>query len=195
DEFGAFLDARGPARSNRLGLGVEAHRVRPMLIEIAEARALPAAEGVIGERYRDREVYPHHADIHPGCEIAGGVSVARENGDAIAVLVLGGKSQRLLVVLGANDREHRAEDFLLVNAHAGRHLVEKAAAHEEAILVALQFEIAAVDLELGTFLDAEIDVVLHLVEVRLSHHRPIVGLWISRGADLQALDPRTELLP
>src|SRR5258708_29379607 len=48
DEFGAFLGARGPARRHRLGLGVKAHRVGPVLVEVAEARALPAAEGVIG---------------------------------------------------------------------------------------------------------------------------------------------------
>src|SRR5438046_3129163 len=50
DELGAFLGARGPARRHGLGLGVEAHRVRPVLVEIAEAGALPAAERVVGER-------------------------------------------------------------------------------------------------------------------------------------------------
>jgi hypothetical protein len=34
-----------------------------VLVEIAEARALPAAEGVIGERHRDRHVDADHADI------------------------------------------------------------------------------------------------------------------------------------
>src|SRR5262245_57542936 len=47
DELGAFLDARGPARGHRLGLGVKAHGVGPVLIEVAEARTLPAADGVI----------------------------------------------------------------------------------------------------------------------------------------------------
>src|SRR5262249_49814566 len=45
-ELGALLDARGPAGGHRLGLGVEADRIRTMLVEIAEARFLPAAEGV-----------------------------------------------------------------------------------------------------------------------------------------------------
>src|SRR5256886_5030591 len=167
DEFGAFLDARGPARRHRLGLGVKAHRVGPVLVEVAEARALPAAEGVIGERHRDREIHAHHADVDSGREVAGGVAVAGEDGDAVAVVVLGGKPQRLLVVLCAHDREHRAEDLLLVDAHVGRHFVEQAAAHEEAALIALQLEAAAVDLELGALVADEIDVALHLVEMRL----------------------------
>src|SRR5215471_13935761 len=54
-ELGAFLDAGGPARGDGLGLGIETDRVRPVLIEIAETRALPAAERVIGKRHGDRE--------------------------------------------------------------------------------------------------------------------------------------------
>src|SRR3979409_1278642 len=49
----AFLDAGGPARGHRLGLGIEADRIRPVLVEIAEAGFLPAAEGVIRNRHRD----------------------------------------------------------------------------------------------------------------------------------------------
>src|SRR6188508_2524133 len=65
-ELRAFLDAGGPARGHRLGLGVEADRVRAVLVEIAEAGLLPAAEGVIGDRHRDRHVDADHADIDLG---------------------------------------------------------------------------------------------------------------------------------
>src|SRR6202140_2374420 len=65
-ELRAFLDAGGPARRHRLGLGVEADRIRPVLVEIAEAGLLPAAEGVIGDRNGDRHVDADHADIDPG---------------------------------------------------------------------------------------------------------------------------------
>ncbi len=71
-----------------------------------------------------------------------------------------------LVEIGrAHDRQHRAEDLLLVDAHLGLDVVEQAAAEEEAVLVALQFEAAAVDDELGAFLDAEIDIGAHLLEM------------------------------
>src|SRR5713101_5528396 len=49
----AFLDAGGPARGHGLGLGVEADRIRTVLVEIAEAGFLPAAKRVIGNRHRD----------------------------------------------------------------------------------------------------------------------------------------------
>src|SRR5262249_44377288 len=55
-ELRAFLDAGRPARSHCLGLGVEADRVRAMLVEVAEAGLLPAAEGVVRNRHRDRHV-------------------------------------------------------------------------------------------------------------------------------------------
>src|SRR5262245_37534501 len=63
DEFRAFLDAGRPARGHGLGLGVEADRVRAVLIEIAEARAFPAAECVIGEGDWNCEVHADHADV------------------------------------------------------------------------------------------------------------------------------------
>src|SRR5262245_33067718 len=63
DEFRSALGARRPARRDRLCLGVEADRVRPMLIEVTEAGALPTAEGVVGEGHRNREVHADHADL------------------------------------------------------------------------------------------------------------------------------------
>src|SRR5580704_16208017 len=59
DELRAFLDAGWPARGHRFGLGVEADRVRSVLIEIAEPGPFPAAERVVGEGHGNREV---HAD-------------------------------------------------------------------------------------------------------------------------------------
>jgi malonate-semialdehyde dehydrogenase (acetylating)/methylmalonate-semialdehyde dehydrogenase len=45
-----------------------------VLVEIAEARLLPAAEGMVGERHRDRHVDSDHADVDPAGEFAGGVA-------------------------------------------------------------------------------------------------------------------------
>src|SRR6185295_9619302 len=193
-ELGAFLGARRPARRYGFGFSVEAHRVGAVLVEIAEAGTLPSAEGVVGKWHRYREVHSHHADIDAVGEIARGIAVAGEDGDAVAVVVLGGKLQRLLVVLGAHHRKHRAENLLLVDAHVRRHLVEQTAAHEEALLVALQLEATAVDLQLGAFLEAEIDITLHLVDLRLGDHRPVIGLRIARRPDFQALHARDQLL-
>src|ERR1700738_5496828 len=67
-----FPDAGGPARGDGLGLGIEADRIRAVLVEIAEAGFLPAAKRVIGDRHRDRHVDADHADIDLGGEIARG---------------------------------------------------------------------------------------------------------------------------
>src|SRR5437763_4890212 len=87
-ELRAFLDAGRPARGHRLGLGVEADRIRAMLVEIAEAGLLPAAEGVVGNRHRDRHVDADHADIDLGGEITRGVAVAGEDGDTVAIVMI-----------------------------------------------------------------------------------------------------------
>src|SRR5260370_36739276 len=88
-ELRAFLDAGRPALGDGFGLGVEADRIRAVLVEIAEAGLLPAAEGVIRDRHRDRNVDADHADIDLGGEIARGVAVAAEDRNAVAVVVVG----------------------------------------------------------------------------------------------------------
>src|SRR5262245_54652901 len=104
-ELRAFLDAGRPARGHRLGLGVEADRVGTVLVEIAEARLLPAAEGVIGDRHRDRHVDADHAYIDARREIARSVTVAGEDRNTVAVIMLRRQRQRFVVVLGAYHRE------------------------------------------------------------------------------------------
>src|SRR5574337_604936 len=115
-EARAVLDAGWPARGHRLGAGVEADRIRPVLVQVAEARALPAAEGVVGERHRNREIDPDHADLDLAREVARRVAVAGEDGDAVAVFVVVAEAQRLAVVMRAHHRQHRTENPLLLAA-------------------------------------------------------------------------------
>ena len=58
-------------------------------------------------------------------------------------------------------------------AHRRYDVFEQAAAEEEAVFVALQFEPAAVDDELRPFLGAEIDIGAHLVEMLAVTSGPI----------------------
>src|ERR1700756_3078189 len=125
DEFGTFFDAGRPPGRDGLDLGVELDRRRAVLVEVAEAGALPAAEGVVGHRDRDRHVDSDHAHLHPGDEIAGGVAVAGEDRHAVAVLVLRGQAQRLLVVVGPDYAQHRPEDLVGVDRHVGGDVVEE----------------------------------------------------------------------
>src|SRR5438046_7894675 len=91
----------GPALGHDLVLGPEAHAFLPVLADVAEARALPTAEAVVGDRHRDRHVDADHADIDAGGEFARGVAVAGEDGDAVAIFVLRGEAYRFLEIAGA----------------------------------------------------------------------------------------------
>src|SRR5919109_890716 len=67
----------GPARGNDLACRVELNALGSVGVEVAEERALPAAEGVPGNRHRDRHVDPDHADVDVELELARGPAVAR----------------------------------------------------------------------------------------------------------------------
>ncbi len=71
----------------------------------------------------------------------------------------GGQGQRLLEGLGADDLQHRPEDLLAIGAHVRRHPVEQGGADEEAVLIALQLEAAAVDDQFRALVGAQLDVV------------------------------------
>src|SRR3954470_21369117 len=56
-------DPIGPALRYDLVLGPKAHAFLAVLADVAEARALPPAEAVVGDRHRNRHVDPDHPDI------------------------------------------------------------------------------------------------------------------------------------
>src|SRR5262249_53204188 len=60
---GAAADASRPARGHGLEAGVETHAFRAVDGMIAEQRALPPAERVVGDRNRDRHIDANHADL------------------------------------------------------------------------------------------------------------------------------------
>ena len=119
-----------------------------MLVEVTETGALPAAKGVVRHRNWDRHVDADHPDLNAGHEVAGGVAVAREDGNAVAVLVLRRQGQRLLVGVGADDAQHRAEDLVGVDRHVGRHVVEQRRADE---VTAFQAGVAEGEVVAGAF--------------------------------------------
>src|SRR5215510_1061279 len=82
------VDALAPARGHGLDARVEAHAFRPVLVHVAEDRALPAAEAVERERHGDRHVDADHAAVDLVGEVARDVAIAREDRHAVAVLVV-----------------------------------------------------------------------------------------------------------
>src|SRR5262249_8008426 len=150
--------------------------------------------GVISERYRDRHVDADHADIDPRRKLTCGLAVRSVDGDAVAILVLRGETDRLIERLGADDLQYRAEDLVLVGLRIGTHTVEKDRAHEETLLIALKLEAALVDERFGPFLLAHVHVVEDALAVGRRDKRSIVGVGIGRKANAQRLDLWNKLL-
>ncbi len=73
-------------------------------------------------------------------------------------------------------------------------MVEEGRADEEAFLVALEREAAAVDDQLRALVDAHLDVVLDARLVRGADHRAVMGLGVGRDADAQPLDRGNQFL-
>ena len=86
-------------------------------VGVAEERALPAAEGVVRHRDRDRHVDADHPDLDVVLEPAGRAAVVGEHRGAVAVVVGVDQRDRLVVRPHADDRQHRAEDLLAVDVH------------------------------------------------------------------------------
>ena len=72
-------------------------------------------------------------------------------------------------------------------------MVEQGRADEEALLMALQGEAAAVDDQLAALVGAHLDVILDALLVRFVDHRAVMRLGIGRDADAQLLDRRDQL--
>src|SRR5690242_3309844 len=137
---------------------------------IAEERALPAAERMERHRHRDRQVDADHPDPGARREIARRVAVAGEDRGAIAEFMRVDEAKRVFVSRGAYHREHRAKDFLPIDAHLRRDMIEKTAAEEIALLIALERDATAIDHELGAFRQADIDISLHAL-IGLARHQ------------------------
>ena len=73
-------------------------------------------------------------------------------------------------------------------------MIEEGGADEEAFLVTLKLEAAAVDDQLGALVDAHLDISLDALLVRLAHHRAVMRIGIGRHSDAQGGDRRDELL-
>src|SRR3990167_10936643 len=67
-----------PALGDGLLAGVEADAVRAVGVQVAEQRALPAAEAVVAHPHRQRPADAHHADLDLVAEQARRFTVAGE---------------------------------------------------------------------------------------------------------------------
>lgn len=81
--------------------------------------------------------------------------------------------------------QHRAEDFLGIHLHVGLHAREQGWANEVALLVARHRDLAAVEFQLGAFLDAAFDQAQHTLLGAFGNHRANVGARFAAGIDLE----------
>src|SRR6476620_1251044 len=114
-----------PTAGDHLIAGVEVESFGAMRVGVTEQGGLPPAEGVVADRDRDRDVDADHADLHFVLEPAGGAAVIGEDRGAVAVGVGVDQVQALAVSVDADHGQHRPEDLLGVDAHAGSNPVEK----------------------------------------------------------------------
>src|SRR5215211_100299 len=113
-----------PPRRDDLGLGEEADAVHSGHVQVAVERALPAREGEERHRRRDRNVDADHAGGDAAPEGARGRSAAREDRARVAELARRDRVERVVERPEPLERQHRAEDLLLRDAHLGPHVVE-----------------------------------------------------------------------
>ncbi len=165
-----------------------------MLVQVAKDRFLPAAKSVIGERHGDRHVDPDHADVDARCKVTRGVAVTGKDRRAVAHFVIHRKAKRLFIGFGADGRQNRPEDLVLVDVHIGGDVVKEVRADKEAFLVALQLKVAPVDNQRGPLIDAGLHQPFDVCLCGCGDHGAVIDV-IARGIwpDFQLLDARHQL--
>src|ERR1700712_1378903 len=138
---------------------------------VAEQRVLPATEGVIGHRYRDRDVDADHADLDATLKPAGRVAAGGGDGGGGAVGVCVDQLDGLVDRGGPQYRQDGAENFLAVDVHLGADLVENRWANEETLFAAGHPQPTAVHRQPSALLRAGPDQVLDPILGGMADHR------------------------
>ena len=152
------------------------HAVHAVGVGVAEQRGFPAAEAVVGHRYRDGDIDADHAHFDLVLEAPCSAAVVGEDRGAVAVGVVVDQIQGLVVGLDAHHRQHRAEDLVGVDAHLGGDVVDQRRASQNPSCAAVGLHAAAVDDDLGAVGLAGVDVGGDLVAVGLGDQRAHVGV-------------------
>src|ERR671914_527186 len=101
----AKIDRRGPrigpAGGDDLATRVERDALRPIHVQVAEQRRLPAAEAVVGDGHRNRHVDADHTDVDVELVLPHRPTIAGEDRGAVPVWVVVDDLQRLGIVVRA----------------------------------------------------------------------------------------------
>ncbi len=131
---------------------------------------------MVGQRHRDWHVDADHADVDAVGEIAGGVAVTCVDRGAVAVFVGHGETERLFVGACADSGQDWAEDLFFVDVHVWCDVVKEVWADKEAVFIALQREVTAIDDEGCALLDAGFDEFEDVCFGSRSHNGPVIDV-------------------
>ncbi len=143
-----------------------------------------------GHGHRDRHVDADHADLDAASECTRHAAIAGEARHAIAELVGIDQRHGTGKIRNVHNAQHRAEDFLLVDLHLRRDVVEQRRANEKALLGTRHLEVATINEQPGALFDALIDETLDLGLVHGGDQRSHVRIGLHAVADLELVDAR-----
>ena len=173
-----------PVLGDGLGAGIEAHAVQAKHMLVAEERVLVAGEREIRRGHGDADVDADHAAVGKHFKLAGIVAALRKDGRAVGERVSVHDGQPLFKRLDTLDERDRPKDLARADGHIGRHMVKDRRADEEAVLIARHYDIAPVEHELRSVVDAALDPVANGLLVLGAHDRAELRLGVIGAADL-----------
>src|SRR5580658_3501344 len=127
----------------------------------------------------------HHTYRDLGNEALGPISIAREDGNRVALVMEIRVAQRLLEGLGANDLQHGTEDLVLIALHGRCSVIDQTWPQEEPLLMTRQAPASPVDDQLSALVDSQLDVAFDLLLVFGGDDRTHMRAGITGGADAQ----------
>ncbi|KAJ6446052.1 CMGC/SRPK protein kinase [Purpureocillium lavendulum] len=180
-----------PQGSDRLELRVEVDA--GLAVEGIGAAAgdtlLVAGEGEHGQRDGDGHVDADLAGLDVAAERLGRGAGAREDGNAVAVLVLVDELDGVVDGVDVEAHEDGAEDLLPVARHVGRHVGDDGGADEVAVGVLLGLEAAAVEQHRGALLLGAGDEALDALLAVRRDDGAQVGALLEAAVDAQLARP------
>ena len=140
---------------------------------------------MVGHGHRQWHVDSYHAHLDVVGEVASSLAIAGEYARAVAIFMVINQLHCTFLRVNANDAQHRAENFFLVDAHTGHDVVKKTWSKEESVFVSFDRQLTSVNDQVGAFRDADVDIVLNLVEMGLGNQRAHVVARVIAVTDFQ----------
>src|SRR5277367_940293 len=165
-----------PTRRDGFGLRIELYHLFAVGAEIAELGAARAGKAEDGHGYGNRHVDAHLPDVDLVLKLACNGAALGKYAGAVAERIVVHQRDGLVQGVDPDDDHHRSEYLGGVDLHPGRYAGENRGSDEIALVVARHLDGAAVQLELGAFLDA----VLHQPE------NALFRVFRDHGAEIRA---------